>query len=324
MKVVRTTVLYTHGGGRFGNQLLRFFHWLAWVAEEPEKRRIVNMAFWPYAHLFHPWAESPGCVYPHASARWDYLAHVRRVVPTRFRNGFDWRIPRWTAALARLLNAHFCTTRTLNDHERLDLESLGAAPSSVEGTMYVCSGWQYTCWQLVESSAATLRGLFIPVEPYASRARSFVSSARGQADVLVGLLIRRTDYREWNQGRYFFPMPSYAAWLGQIPELFPGKNVSVIIACDEWLSLHGLGDGHIHLATGSVNRGGHWFESFLELAACDWIVAPPSTFAACAAFIGDAQLLPLRDRNQQLDLRDGLRPALLEGARDPDVSQAVR
>ena len=29
------TVIYTHGGGRLGNQVLRLAHWVAWVREPP-------------------------------------------------------------------------------------------------------------------------------------------------------------------------------------------------------------------------------------------------------------------------------------------------
>lgn len=324
MKLARTTIIYTHGGGRFGNQLLRFFHWLAWVTEDPGKRRIVNMAFWPYARLFHPWASSPGCVYPTRSVSWNCTARARLLLPLRYRGGFDWRVARWVAAAARHLPKRCCSFRELQDGESLDIGSTGEmAPFLTEGGLTVFSGWQFTCWDLLLRHADEVRSLFRSGGEHAQSAAEFLRSCRERAEILIGLFIRRDDYRYWNEGRYFFPIERYVVWAREAAALFPGCRVRVILAGDERLDDSKFSGVPVELATGTINSGGHWFESFLELSGCDLILSPPSTFSACAAFLGRARLLPLRASEQRLDLSDALDDHLFGASRDPDFSQAV-
>ena len=42
-----STVIFTHGGGRFGNQLLQFGHLIA-LTEDQRHLSLVNCSFWPY------------------------------------------------------------------------------------------------------------------------------------------------------------------------------------------------------------------------------------------------------------------------------------
>src|SRR6185312_11588390 len=57
-------VIYTHGAGRLGNQLLRFLHWISWVKTLDDTVVLLNFAFWRYASYFDVWSARPSCVIP--------------------------------------------------------------------------------------------------------------------------------------------------------------------------------------------------------------------------------------------------------------------
>src|SRR5712692_9810310 len=63
MTTADTTVVFTHGGGRFGNQLTLFGHLIA-LAEENPRISILNIPFWPYARLCRGTEHNKLCQYP--------------------------------------------------------------------------------------------------------------------------------------------------------------------------------------------------------------------------------------------------------------------
>ena len=73
MKASRT-IIYTHGGGRLGNQIIRYAHWMAWAQAQAEPVEVVNVAFWPHANFFSEWQQHPGCMFPGPSKRVDEWA----------------------------------------------------------------------------------------------------------------------------------------------------------------------------------------------------------------------------------------------------------
>src|SRR5437870_3543900 len=96
-----TTVVFTHGGGRFGNQLTLFGHLIA-LAEENPGIGILNISFWPYAGLCRGTQHNPLCQYPPITARapWPWRNALRfcqtisPVLPQRLRKSLSYRLPR--------------------------------------------------------------------------------------------------------------------------------------------------------------------------------------------------------------------------------------
>src|SRR5688572_18366686 len=62
MRSMPSTIILTHGGGRFGNQLIQFGHLLA-MAEEQGDLDLINYSFWPYADLCAGTSVNPLCFY---------------------------------------------------------------------------------------------------------------------------------------------------------------------------------------------------------------------------------------------------------------------
>ena len=320
------TLVYTHGGGRLGNQVLRFLHLLAWQRENADRCGLVNLAFWPLARHFAAWSDAPACAVPEAP--WTVRTAARAIfgLPAWLRHPIEKhaRLPRAVQAVAAGLSDCQVIALDVAQHEAIDLE----APAFLERVgarrVTVCSGWRIAGWNLVARHQAALRPWFQPAPAVRQVARDFIGALRAQHDLVAGLFIRHGDYREWHDGDFWFPVETYAGWVRQFLDLHPNRRIAVVVASDERQPPEAFAGLPVHFATGSVNAGGPWIESFAELALCEVILSPPSTFAATAAFVGGVPLWPLTAAAQALAPGQLLADALIEAARHPLFSEAVR
>lgn len=316
-------VVYTHGGGRLGNQLIRFAHWIAWTREHPGQVEVLDMAFWPYAAYFSMWHDAPACVFPARANSLDRLALWYHSLPVWCRRRLERRIP-WGM---QALGCGWPRWQTVNHDavspDGIDLEAPEFYHQVMRRRVTICSGWKIAGWNFFGKHQAELRKVFRPKPAAARRAEEFIAALRREHDIIVGVLIRHGDYRVWRGGEFFFPASVYAGWIRQLLELHAGRRVAVVIASDEWQSPASFAGLPCHFATGSVNLGGPWFESFVELSLCDLVISPPSTFAAAAAFVGKVPLWPVAATDQTLDFDQILPDAMVDAARHPQFSKAV-
>jgi len=322
----RHTIIYTHGAGRLGNQVLRFVHWIAWLREQAGDIEIVNLAFWPYASLFSLWRQHPGCVFPVRSGRADSLAQKRSTWPAAWRAWSEdrSRLPRLVQAAGQRLPGWQAIDLDITREESLDLDDPDLPGRIRQRRVTTCCGWKIASWPRVAAHEAALREFFRPAPEHAQPALDFIAALRERYDVLVGVLIRQTDYQEWHDGRFYFSTGQYAGWLRQLVDLHPGRRVGFVIASDERQDAQLLTGLPAHFATGTLNVGGHWFESWVELSLCDLIVSPPSTFSATAAFLGGVPLWPVVGSTQVMAFDQVITDGMAGAARHPVFSLSVK
>lgn len=322
--VSQPLIIYTYSAGRFGNQLLRFFHWAAWVRELDYQCSILHLPFWPYAKLFSEWSAKPACVYPDNREWVNSLAHMVDRCPGADPWDLNWKLQRAALRGSRHLRSLGVDVLRLSGVEKMNLEDSAFIERARATRFRVCAGWEFGCWSWLERHAAEVRRLFQPLPVYRRVAEAFVQELRAKYDVVLGLLARRGDYSTFFNGRLYYSWADYAGWVRQAMELYPGRRVVVVISSDDPIPLEAFAGLPVVLATGSVNSQGHWLESFLELSLCDLILGPPSTFVACAAFYGDKPWWPLRSAGQALRTDQVLSNHLFDAARDPELALSVR
>ena len=324
MTIERHTVIYTHGGGRLGNQIIRWAHWMAWVSEHPGDVEVLDLAFWAYADYFATWHGNPACIFPIRPHALDSLARLRRRLPEWWRPRLDWRVQRGVHALGRGWPGWQAVSLDDEAGESIDLEKPEFLAQVEPWRVTTCAGWKIAGWNLFAKRQTLLRELFRPAPAVARRAADFMAPLRAAHDVIVGVFIRHGDYRGWNDGEFFFPPSAYAGWMRQLLDLHGGRRLAFVIASDERQPPEAFSGLPCHFASGSVNEGGPWFESFAELALCDVVLSPPSTFAAAAAFVGGASLWPVCAAGQTLAFHQVLPDAMVDAARHPQFSRAVK
>ena len=319
-------VIYTHGGGRLGNQVLRFVHWAAWAHEYNGEVEVLDFAFWPYARYFEVWKNSPGCVFPPRSGPADSIASLWARLPSWIRGVLEAssRASRMVQAAGHWWPGAQAVELDIAHDERLDLD--GDFLTKVRRrAVTMCCGWRISNWDLVCKHESLLRQLFRPEGMAALRAEKCFRSLRSNADDLViGVFIRQSDYREWYDGRFLFAAAQYAEWMRQLLGLYGSKRIKFLIASEVAHDPETFAGLPIHFASGTPNAGGHWIDSWVELSLCDYIISPPSTFSATAAFLGRVPLWPLVSPEQTMSFAQVLDRSLIDAARHPEFSLSVK
>ena len=307
MSQEKNLIIFTHGGGRFANQLFSYAHLIAFLVENNYKYDLINMAFWPYAHLLENTSNNLACTFPTIHNQWQILQNTReflQIFPskvysgTKIRNGIvrllysysffnsDIRsiIANDISELIQQTNNN--DTFDLNDSDDIDLLNLSKVT--------FLAGWGVRSWTLVEKHQKIIRECLLPNIIYINTAKIFIQELRGKYDYLIGLLIRQGDYKLMLEGKYFFETQQYIDWIRQAQEVFGhSSKVGFVIASDQPQDFNKFKDLNVNFATGSAIGKGHFLENMMELSMCDLIMTPPSTFSVWAAFLGNIPILPL-------------------------------
>ncbi len=326
MKRSAHTVIYTHGGGRLGNQVMRFAHWIAWARAHPGEVEVLNFAFWPFAGYFGVWREHPGCVYPLHVGWADRLARWRAALPRPLR---DWsearsRLPRVVQAAGRWRPGWQAVELDIAREESADLNAPEFLARIARRPVTTCCGWKIASWKLVAEQQAGLRELFRPAPEFARRSADFITALRRRHTVLIGVLIRQSDYRQWDDGRFYFSTDRYVAWIRQLLDLHGGRSAGVVVASEDRQDPALFAGLPVYFASGNPEAGGHWFENWVELSRCDFVVSVPSTFSATAAFLGGVPLWPVVEAGQNMAFDQLIEDGMIGAARHPAFSRAVK
>jgi hypothetical protein len=152
------------------------------------------------------------------------------------------------------------------------------------------SGWLFRDRSGLRRHAGEIRQFFVPVEPYRSRAASIACYAKNSADILIGVHIRRGDYRTYLKGRFFFEFEEYAAIMKNILLLFDKKKISFLICSNEPIPTAPFNGLDFSLGSG------HLIEDLYSLSKCDLLIGPlNSTFSGWASYYGSVPWYPIED-----------------------------
>ncbi|MBQ9829431.1 MAG: alpha-1,2-fucosyltransferase [Akkermansia sp.] len=180
--------------------------------------------------------------------------------------------------LLRLLGIRF-----LNDtHCHPDKGLNQILDSQQNGWLTVMHVWPYADYASLYKHQDTVRQLLHPKTLYIENARRILSRLRTNDCIIIGVHVRRTDYKEWNNGKYFYSIEKYAALMRQLSRI-DNRRMVFVVCSDEDLSESSFESSE---ATIYISKNDYMTDLSL-LAQCDYIIGPPSTFASYASFYGN-------------------------------------
>lgn len=112
---------------------------------------------------------------------------------------------------------------------------------------------------------------------------------------IVGVHVRRTDYRKWQGGKYCYPNSVYERVIDEMRRLIDGVRFAVFTDEPESLSPQLL---QFNSQPTTPERD-QWL-----MSKCAYLIGPPSTFTTWASFMGKVPLLHLMDGDQKVQLCD--------------------
>ena len=259
--------------GRVGNRLFFFAHVIAWAKEN--KAIVYYPSFFPYASWFE-------------GTRGDFLVRHPR---TR----------RWLVG-----NNAFFNRIASNCLQRISLR-LGQKTNSQlvrsivleEGGWDICSeefdhlisrrgilfirGFIFTSKKdfLIERHRNILQKHFVPPAQYEKGIQEPHENLKNKCDVVVGVVIRHGDYREYRNGEYFYSLPVFHRAMKELTDHLSPICPGFFIASDEDQ------DTSVFDPFPFYFRQGHPVENLNALSRCDYLMGSPSTFLTWPAFLGN-------------------------------------
>jgi hypothetical protein len=151
----------------------------------------------------------------------------------------------------------------------------------------ITQGWTFRDHANFIKHAAAIRRFFAPVEKYRLMVNELMTATRKEADVIIGVHIRRGDYIRYNGGTWYYPDEVYAEKMLQVQQQMSalGKTCAFLICSNDDIDT-GNFPSQLKMITGKR----HFMVDLYGLAQCDGIIGPPSTFSQWASFYGQVPL----------------------------------
>lgn len=250
-------MLFARDKSQMCNNLLQFAHVYAWGREHG--RRTISMRFsykYPYFHI----------------------SHTDNV-------GFLWYLfAKYAAALRLLPTASFKYQNC--DHEALERKML-------RHKHIVVSGWHARFYDHFLKYRNEIVGLFEFNQNIRQKVEAYMMENEVCKDavkpVRLGVHIRRGDYKEWRNGRYYYDDDTYLSFINAFLKCHQSEPIIIYICgndphLDKECYIHELSKVKVCFPEGNPA------EDLCLLSECDYLLGAPSTFSLVASMYHDLPL----------------------------------
>ena len=169
---------------------------------------------------------------------------------------------------------------------------------SIPHVLTLASNWNFRSMDALCRNEDTIRRFFAPVN--VEEAKQKFDAILRAGKVLVGVHIRRTDYRTFLGGRYFYDDSVYVREMTNVRDLLKSdsKDVLFIVFSDESPNESFFAELPCCFMHGSA------VEDQWMMSKCDYLMGPPSTFSAWASFMGKAPLARMWSSEYRIKVDD--------------------
>jgi hypothetical protein len=290
-------ILFSHKIGQLGNQLFAYAHLIANAAAA--NITVVNLSFEDYANSFQG-CQGTICRYPPAKSKgMSASTRVRSIL---------FLLNRATLKLlrtAKILKSplHEVIVADLPDYTfgQNKFYELGADSFQLVARrkpFVFLFGRFFRDYENFEKYKHLIRRYFTPTLKIQNIVDKSIVAARQNSDIVVGVHIRRGDYAQFKEGKYFFSQEQYAEKMAQLKTVIPEKRITFVLCSNE-----SIDSTVFHNTTCVVGPGGPIEDMYL-LAQCDYVMGPPSTFSAWASFYGNKPLYHIQDIHQSVAIEN--------------------
>jgi hypothetical protein len=159
----------------------------------------------------------------------------------------------------------------------------------------VPEGWGFRNHDGVTKHAEMIRSIFAPKE---KTKKIMLDYKPKKSEILIGLHLRRGDYKDYLDGKYYYSFEEYLSLLEHILIIFEGIEHKIIIFSNENIPSEIGSKKNVVLGPSQV------IDDFFVMSQCNYIIGPPSTFSLVASFLGQNKLYHIKDIKKKPDLSD--------------------
>jgi len=267
--------------GQLSNRLSIFAHLIKFSLEHGAS--VYNPSFDEYAYLFE--GTGKGLLIKDLAPRHFFDQHsLTRSVAFRVARKLSIILPGIPC-----LRRYFVSIVLKNDEDRFALDSPENIQLLKSGKIFFLSGWLFRNQNLAEKHSDFIRGYFRPVQKHLANIERTIHPIRKKFRTLVGIHIRRGDYKMFQNGIYYYDVEQYKTVMENIASVFCENEIAFLICSNEDIDLNTFRGQNV------FKGPGHAVEDLYSLAACDYIAGPPSTFTMWASFYGKKPLYMIKN-----------------------------
>lgn len=282
-------IILPYGYGQTCNQLFQVSHWIP--AAKEFSLPLYFPGFQRYAHLF---VGTAGQHYPRFPKTAPELGSLESALSRLC--AYAARVPHVNMDLL-LKWASLSPWIVTEDGDGCVVPSkILEAPRVAAGRSLWIRDWRCQDHAGVAKHRLCIKAFFSPVPEIQRRVDACIRQNRSSDMVLVGVHLRRGDYIKWADGKYYYDAPVIRSLMQQMSQALQGCNLRFLLVSNQPVDRSNY-DG-FDIAIGLGDPAGDLF----SLAACDYIMGPPSTFTVWASFFGDVPLYEISDPLKPLRL----------------------
>lgn len=257
-------IVISNKPGQLGNLLFIYGHFLAYGKEQDV--RIVNPSFYGYKSYF---AATAGFSFYRNKAAYSFCYLLSRLL-------FRLRV-----------KSRFISVMALEWGQEADLEKT----PELKSTVCFVQGWLFRSDRLFKKHETVIRDFFVPAASFKKNLDLFFEKHfPDPTETIIGIHIRRGDYKTFEEGKYFYSVEDYSRIIQQLALLFKDRNPHFLVCSNEKISF-GSGLSHLKITPGP----GHELLDLYALSRCHYISGPPSTYSMWASFYGSRPLYMIKD-----------------------------
>jgi hypothetical protein len=163
----------------------------------------------------------------------------------------------------------------------------------------VLYGWLFRNASGFDQQQDYVKSSFAIDEKFVQVARHQVLEYRKNREVLVGVHIRRGDYKRFENGRWFFEDAVYLDKMQSIKAQLDQRGLSTgfVLCSNEDINLY-----FFRQNLQVDHKKDAFIIDFLTLSMADFIIGPPSTFSAMASLFGNVPLQFINEAGADVSL----------------------
>lgn len=285
-------MIVDYKAGQLANRIFQFAYFIAHAAEH--RYRLINPCFEEYKHLFDCTDKNK---FP--SGKISVVYSSNKTLDHYFQRGVNLVRRKAKKNNGKISVVNFHTIRDTHDKQYPEFDMNDPAfISLVKRQVVFAKGWNYRHSGLLYQHADLLRKVFKPKEIYVEAVNVTIADARERFDVIIGVHLRRGDYKNFFDGRWYYEDAVFAEKLKETKTCFEekGKNCGFIVCSNEQVNKDAFAGMELITADRQA------IVDLYLLASCDYIIGPPSTFTMWASFYGAVPLYVIRDKQKKINL----------------------
>lgn len=276
-------ILNGYKAGQMGNRLFHISQLMVLAIEG--NTTLVDFSFDNYMVNFENLWDKPFIIYPSSKAspiKYKFLTPLKQRLPN-LRDFLNHRKlnSKWLSCIDQ--NGLVMTDYNAHLNERKQYSN------------YIVEGWINKDITPLAKYRQTLANFFVPKREHVKNVERLVAEAKQGADLLMGIHIRRGDYKEYKNGIFYFDDNVFINIMRNMQQRFADKKIHFLVCSNEDVHWENYKEFTVFKATNQI------VEDMYALSYCDYIAGPISTYSMWASFIAQKPLYQIQTRDQEFD-----------------------